>query len=201
MQKPEGCEWGIYFDPVHIVTVNYARREARLFENGGYGEGKLLFKKDEPAARVSVNDPFQLMNLAIHFVISYDLLAQLADEEALAFFEQIGIKDFLERLATTTTEVDRRHRFNGLGPKFTSFGREMKSGWQSPVPSPSKPAEPPPAPEPKPENPPPSATQTKPEEQGQVVAETKQAEQPSTPPAPTEGKKRGRKPGTSTGLN
>lgn len=91
MKKPEGVGWGYYFDAVHIISVNYARQEVSLFENGSTGEGELLFKRDVPAAKVSLNDPFQLMNLAIHFVLSYDLLARFADEELLQFFEQLGI--------------------------------------------------------------------------------------------------------------
>jgi hypothetical protein len=126
MQQPEGCEWGIYFDAVHIITVNYTRQEIRLFECGGSAEGKLLFKKDEPAAKVSANDPYQLMNMAIHFVVSYDLLAELADDETRHFFEQIGIKDFLDRLKNAITDEDRRHRFSGLGPKFTPMTNEVK---------------------------------------------------------------------------
>jgi hypothetical protein len=126
MQQPEGCEWGIYFDAIHIITVNYDRQEIRLFENGGYGEGKLLFKKDDPAAKIAADDPYQLMNLAIHFIISYDLIAGFADAETLQFFERVGIKDFLERLRGATTDEDRRHRFTGLGPKFTPVTNEVK---------------------------------------------------------------------------
>jgi hypothetical protein len=66
------------------------------------------------------------MNLAIHFVVSYDLIAGFADEETLRFFEQVGIKDFLERLRSATTDEDRRHRFTGLGPKFTPMTNEVK---------------------------------------------------------------------------
>ena len=43
MQQPEGCEWGIYFDAVHIITVNYTRQEIRLFECGSSAEGKLPY--------------------------------------------------------------------------------------------------------------------------------------------------------------
>jgi hypothetical protein len=126
MQPPEGCEWGIYFDETHIITVNYGRQEIRLFENGGSGKGRLLFTKDDPAAKIPANDPYQLMNLAIHFVLSYDLIAAFADEETLRFFEEVGVKDFLQRLRAATTDADRRHRFSGLGPKFTSMTNEVK---------------------------------------------------------------------------
>jgi len=126
MVKPDGIEWGVFFDDVHIVSVNFSRQEARLFENGGSGKGKLLFKSDESAAKVSLNDPFALLNLAFHFVVSYELLAQVADEQALKFFEQVGAKEFLERLSAATTDEDRRNRFNGLGPKFTNFDKVSK---------------------------------------------------------------------------
>jgi hypothetical protein len=66
------------------------------------------------------------MNLAIHFVLSYDLIAAFADEETLRFFEEVGVKDFLQRLRAATTDADRRHRFSGLGPKFTSMTNEVK---------------------------------------------------------------------------
>jgi hypothetical protein len=146
MPKPAGVEWGFYFDPVHIISVNYPRGEARLFENGGSGEGKLLFKKDEPAAKVALNDPFQWMNLAIHFVVSYELIAQVVEEETLRFFEQVGIKDFLGRLAAATSDADRHHRFTGLGAKFTMF-KDAKTAASSPPPAETKGEEtPPPAP-------------------------------------------------------
>lgn len=126
MPKPSDCELGIFFDGVHIVTVNYGREEVRLFENGGSGKGHLFFKRDEPIAKVSLTDPFALMNLAFHFVLGYDLLAQIADKKAVAFFEQIGAKEFLERLAAATSDEDKRNRFNGLGPKFTTFTKDSK---------------------------------------------------------------------------
>lgn len=120
MPLPDGCEYAIYFDSVHIIAVN-ERDEARLFENGNSGKGRLLYKRGDPVAKVSVTDPFQLLNLAVHFVISYELLSQIADKDALAYFERIGAKEFLERVAAATTDEDRRNRFNGLGPKFSNF--------------------------------------------------------------------------------
>jgi hypothetical protein len=123
MSKP-ACEWAIFYDPLHILSVWYSRQEVRLYENGGSSEGKVLFKRDEPVAKVSIADPFELLNLAFHFVISYDLLAQIADEKALAYFEQIGAREFLERMAAVTPEQERRHRLNGLGPKLTTFVKE-----------------------------------------------------------------------------
>lgn len=141
MPRPEECEWGIFFDSVHIITVSYARQEARLFENAGSGEGKLLFKKDEPAAKVNITDPFQLMNLAFHFAVSYELLAQVADDEALKFLEQVGAKDFLERLAVATPEAERRNRLNGLGPKFTTFDNQPRQQRGRPPKSPAVPEE------------------------------------------------------------
>ncbi len=125
MPLPNGCEYAIYFDSVHIIAVN-ERDEARLFENGNSGKGRLLYKRGDPVAKVSVTDPFQLLNLAVHFVISYELLSQIADKDALKYFERIGTKEFLERVAEATTEEDRRNRFNGLGPKFSNFEKETK---------------------------------------------------------------------------
>lgn len=121
MARHEGIEWGFFFDAVHILSVNYVRQEVRLYENGGSGKNRLLFKKDEPVTKIGLDDPFQLMNLAIHFVVSYDLIAQIADEEVLAFFEKVGLKELLERLVAATTEEDRRYRFTGLVPKFNTF--------------------------------------------------------------------------------
>lgn len=145
MPRQEGIEWGFFFDPVHVISVNYARGEARLFENGGSGKNRLLFKKDEPAAKISLSDPYQMMNLAIHFVVSYDLLAQVADEDTVKFFEQVGIKDFLEKLAAATSDEERRLRFTGLVPKFsTFFSKEARPGGQSPPANDKKAEEPPP---------------------------------------------------------
>ena len=121
MARHEGIEWGFFFDAVHILSVNYARQEVRLYENGGSGKNRLLFKKDEPVTKIGLDDPFQLMNLAIHFVVSYDLIAQIADEEMLVFFEKVGLKELLDRLVAATTEEDRRYRFTGLVPKFNTF--------------------------------------------------------------------------------
>lgn len=127
MPKPTDCELGIFFDSVHIITVNYGREEVRLFENGGSGKGHLFFKHDEAIAKVPLTDPYALMNLAFHFVMGYDLLSQIADKNAMAFFEQIGAKEFLDRLAAATSEEDRRNRLNGLGPKFTTFAKDSKT--------------------------------------------------------------------------
>ena len=77
MARQEGIEWGFFFDSVHIVSVNYARQEVRLYENGGSGKNRLLFKKDEPVTKIGLDDPFQLMNLAIHFVVNYDFTSSL----------------------------------------------------------------------------------------------------------------------------
>ncbi len=144
MARQEGIEWGFFFDSVHILSVNYARQEIRLFENGGSGKNRLLFKKDEPVTKIGLDDPFQLMNLAIHFVVSYELIAQIADEKTLAFFENVGLKELLDRLVAATTEEDRRFRFSGLVPKFTTFetsevkhrGRRSTSNGKKDEPSP-----------------------------------------------------------------
>jgi hypothetical protein len=127
MAKPSEFERAIYFDATHILSVDYTRQEAWLYENGESGDGRLLFRRNEPAARVSIVDPFQLLNLAVHYAISYELLSQVADENGLKFFEQIGAKAFLERVAAVTTEEDRHNRFLGLGPKFTNLGKESKT--------------------------------------------------------------------------
>lgn len=118
-----GFAWGIYFDDLHIITVNPTRDEVRLHENGGSGTGYVLFKQDDSVAKVALSDPLQLMNMAFHFVVSYELLAQVAGKEALAYFERIGAKDFLNRLAAATPEQERRHRLNGLTGKFNTFSK------------------------------------------------------------------------------
>lgn len=120
MPKPEGCEWAIFYDSVHIFTINYTKAEARLFENAGSTEGQLLFAKDEAVAKVPISDPFQLVSLALNFAIRYELISQIADSEALKILEQLGVKDLLDRVQSLTTEGNRRQQLRGLGLKFNS---------------------------------------------------------------------------------
>lgn len=124
MSQPTDCPWAIYYDAIHIVTVDYGRQEARLYENGGSGDGRLLFKRDEPVAKVSITDPFQLINLAFQYVMSYDVLSQIAETDAITFFDRTGVKEFLDRMVEVTPEADRRGRFEGLSPKFINFVQE-----------------------------------------------------------------------------
>ncbi len=116
----------IYFDGVHIITVNHKRGEARLFENGGSGEGKLVFTSDEPAGKASVNDPFQLIQLGLLFGVRYELLSQVATQEALAMFERLGAQAFIERVASVTTDQERRERLRGLGYRSGSQNKDGK---------------------------------------------------------------------------
>lgn len=116
--------WGIFFDTVHILSVNQSKQEARLFENGGSGAGKLLIKSDEPADKVSVADAMQLLNMGLRYGVSYELLAQCATEDARVTLERLGAKEFLDRMLTLTTDDERRMRFQGFNFSFTNGAKE-----------------------------------------------------------------------------
>jgi hypothetical protein len=127
MPKPAGCEWAIFYDSVHIFTVNYTKGEARLFENAGSTEGQLLFAKDEAVAKLPISDPFQLISLALNFAIRYELIAHVAESETLQILEQLGVKDLLDRVQNLTTEADRHRQLQGLGLKFNTTRTDNKS--------------------------------------------------------------------------
>jgi hypothetical protein len=129
MSKSDGeFSWGMYFDAVHILSVNYAKQEVRLYENAGTGAGKLLVKKDEPADKVSITDAMQLLNMGLRYGVSYDLLAQCADEDARATLEKLGAKAFLDRMLSLTTDDERRMRFQGFNFSFMNGS----NGYQEP---------------------------------------------------------------------
>ena len=118
--------WGMYFDAVHILSVNYAKQEVRLFENAGADAGKLLVKEVEPADKVAVGDAMQLLNMGLRFGVSYELLSQCAGEEARATLEKLGAKEFLDRMLTLTTDEERRLRFQGFNFAFLGNGKEAE---------------------------------------------------------------------------
>jgi hypothetical protein len=119
MARENGNELIIHFDRVHIIMVNNSREEARLFENGESKEGTLIFKSDEPAARASVNDVAQLLDMGIRFGVSYDLLSRAASLSAQKAFELLGVKALLDKVASLTTDEERHQRFEGFEFSFT----------------------------------------------------------------------------------
>ncbi len=119
--------WGMYFDAVHILSVNYTKQEVRLFENVGTGEGRLLIRQDNPADKVSITDAMALFKMGLLYGVRYDLLAQCADEEARATLEKLGAKDFLDRMLLLTTDEERRMRFQGFNFSFTNGGNGDKA--------------------------------------------------------------------------
>jgi hypothetical protein len=125
MPKAESGGLVIHYDRVHIITVSGLRREARLFENGGAGDGTLIFKSDEPAAKAPVTDAMQLIDLALRFGVSYDLLSRVADAEVLKIFERLGVKDFLDKMLALTTEQERHQRFDGFEFTFMQAMQEQ----------------------------------------------------------------------------
>jgi hypothetical protein len=130
--------WGMYFDAVHILSVNYAKQQVSLFENAGAGAGMLLVKKDEPADKVSVTDAMQLLNMGLRFGISYELLSQCAGEEARATLERLGAKDFLDRMLSLTNDNERRLRFQGFNFSFLSNGKEAEKATPPTLPKKTK---------------------------------------------------------------
>lgn len=121
MTRENGNELIIHFDRVHILMVNTMREEVRLFENGESREGTLIFKSDEPAAKASVNDVAQLMDMGIRFGVSYELLSRAAGLSAQKAFEVLGVKALLDKVATLTTEQERHQRFEGFEFSFTQM--------------------------------------------------------------------------------
>ena len=121
MSKTDGeFSWGMYFDAVHILSVNFSKQEVRLFENAGTGAGTLMVKKDEPADKVSITDAMALFKMGLLYGVSYDLLAQCATEEARGMLEKLGAKEFLDRMLSLTTDEERRMRFQGFNFSFTN---------------------------------------------------------------------------------
>ncbi|MCA0456123.1 MAG: hypothetical protein LCI00_19250 [Chloroflexi bacterium] len=127
----------IHFDGVHIITVNFSRKEAKLFENGGSQTGTLIFKKDEAAAKASIDDPMKLIDMALSFGVSYELLARVASPHSMKVFETLGVKAFLDKVVDLTTETERHQRFEGF--EF-SFGNSNGSNGSSKPAPPTNPA-------------------------------------------------------------
>jgi hypothetical protein len=119
VQRDNGNELLIHFDRVHIIWVNTSRGEARLFENGESKEGTLIIKGDEPAAKVSVNDVAQLIEMGLRYGVSYDLLSRVASFSAQKAFEVLGVKALLDKVAELTTEEEKRQRFAGFEFSYT----------------------------------------------------------------------------------
>jgi hypothetical protein len=135
MSKTDGeFSWGMYFDAIHILSVNYSKQEVRLFENAGTGAGKLLVKKDEPADKVSISDAMALFKMGLLYGVSYDLLVQCADDEARLTLEKLAAKEFLDRMLSLTTDEERRMRFQGFNFSFNNENGKHKEM----IPTPSR---------------------------------------------------------------
>lgn len=91
----------------------------------GVTEGTLIFKKDEAAAKASINDPIKLVDMALSYGVSYDLLTRVASPHSLKVFETLGIKALLDKVIDLTTETERHQRFEGI--EF-SFGAITTNG-------------------------------------------------------------------------
>jgi hypothetical protein len=63
--KDKPFNWALFFDEVHVLSVNGTKQEVRLFENGGVGAGRIIVKSDQTPSGVSTNDPMALFGLAI----------------------------------------------------------------------------------------------------------------------------------------
>lgn len=118
MASRTGFKRAIFFDSVHVIMVDYQRREAKLYENAGSGEGQVLIRDSDAADKASVTNPYELVDMAFRYAISFELLGKIVDKEVMQVFERIGVKDFLERVIAATTEEMRRDRFHGFAFKF-----------------------------------------------------------------------------------
>jgi hypothetical protein len=117
MPRSDVSALAIHYDAVHIISVN-SRGEARLFENGGAKEGTLIFKSDEPAAKAATTDAMGLVDMALRYGISYELISRTADASVQPIFERLGVKTFLDRVIAMTTEQERHQRFEGFEFSF-----------------------------------------------------------------------------------
>lgn len=115
MPTTNGYQQSFLWDDVHVLIVNYQRQEVYLYENAGGEPGVFHIKTAESQARARLTDPFEILDLATRFAIRFELLVRVLDAEVTRVFEAIGVKDFLSKLVSTTTEQMRRNRFNGLG--------------------------------------------------------------------------------------
>jgi len=114
MSVNNGVVQTIMWDEVHVVTVNYQRQELFLSENGGSSPGELRIKESHTVIRADLRDTFKVLDIAVRYAIRYELLARVLDADIVKVFEQIGVKDLLDRIVSLTTEAMRRNRFEGL---------------------------------------------------------------------------------------
>jgi hypothetical protein len=114
MANNNGYQSSILWDDVHVLTVSHQREEIYISENVGGAPGELRIKAPEVTIRADLRDPLRVLEMAIRYVIRYDLLARVLDAEVVRVFEQMGVKGFLDQLLGLTTEQLRRERFNGF---------------------------------------------------------------------------------------
>ena len=114
MSFNNGVATKMMWDEVHVLTVNYQRQEMFLSENGGSAPGELSIKEVHMTIRADLRDPLKVLDMAVRYAIRYELLARVLDADIVKVFEQIGVKDFLDRLVGLTTDEMRRKRFEGL---------------------------------------------------------------------------------------
>ncbi len=137
--KDKPFNWAIFFDEVHVLSVNGAKQEVRFFENGGAGAGRIVVKSDQTPSVASTNNAMELFSLALQFAVKYDLLIQCATDEAKVALERIGAKDFLDRILSLTNDDERRMRFQGFLFSFAhSTNGTNGTKAASPVPPPQK---------------------------------------------------------------
>lgn len=118
MASRTGFKRAVFFDSVHVLMVDYSKREAKLYENAGSAPGELLIREANATETASVTNPYELVDMAFRYAISFALLAKVLDREVVKVFEVIGVKDFLDRVEAATTEEMRRDRFHGFAMKF-----------------------------------------------------------------------------------
>lgn len=134
MASNNGYQQSILWDEVHVLIVNYSRREMYLYENAGGEPGVFHIRTSEAGARANIGDPFDILDMAIRYTVRFELLARVLDAEVARVFEAIGVKDFLNQIVTNTTEEMRRNRFNGLN--FFQFTVNPSTSVTSPVAAP-----------------------------------------------------------------
>ena len=114
MSSSNGIDQSILWDDVHVLTVNHHRQELFLSQNVGGSQGELRIKEPTTMIRADIRDPLRVLDMAVRYAIRYDMLARVLDTDVVAVLEQIGVKDFLEKVISMTTEQMRRNRFEGL---------------------------------------------------------------------------------------
>lgn len=128
MTKDGKFNWALFFDDVHILSVNSAKQEVRLFENGGAGPGRLVVQSDQAASFASTANAMDLFSLALKYAVKYELIIQCASEEAKAALEKLGAKDFLDRIVSMTNDTERRMRFQGFDFSFAGSHADSTNG-------------------------------------------------------------------------